>query len=120
MMVTELKRGESKSASLSVVSDSLQPHGLCSPWSSPGKNTGVGSHSLLLGIFPTQGLNPGLPHCKWILCQLIHKRSSVTVQSSLYLTLYMFILKHHLSLPEDLKRHDYNLTDIPERFLEIK
>ena len=34
----------------------------CSPWESPGKNTGVGYHFLLLGIFPTQGLNPGLLH----------------------------------------------------------
>ena len=39
----------------------LQPQGLCSPWDSPGQNTGVGSCSLLQGIFPTQGLNPGLP-----------------------------------------------------------
>ena len=37
------------------------------PWNSPEKNTGVGSHSLLQGIFPTQGLNPGLPCCRWIL-----------------------------------------------------
>ena len=41
-MVTELERGESESASRSVVSDYLQPHGLYSPWSSPGQNTGVG------------------------------------------------------------------------------
>ena len=34
-------------------------HGLYSPWNSPGQNTGVGSCSLLQGIFPTQGLNPG-------------------------------------------------------------
>ena len=34
---------------------------------SPGKNTGVGCHGLLPGIFPTQGLNPGLPHCRLIL-----------------------------------------------------
>ena len=39
---------------------------LC-PWSSPGKNTGVGSHSFLQGIFLTQGLNPGLLCCKQIL-----------------------------------------------------
>ena len=45
--------GESRS----VVSDSLY-----SPWKSPGQNIGVGSRSLLQGIFPTQGLNPGLPH----------------------------------------------------------
>ena len=44
----------------SVVSDSLQPHRLYSPWNSPGLNTGVGSLSLLQGMFPTQGLNPGL------------------------------------------------------------
>ena len=34
---------------------------------SPGKNTGVGCHALLQGIFLTQGLNPDLPHCGWIL-----------------------------------------------------
>ena len=51
------------------------PHGLYSPWNSPGQNTGVGSLSLLQGIFPTQGLNPGLPHCRQILYQLNHKGS---------------------------------------------
>ena len=51
--------------------------GLYSPWNSPGQNTGVGSSlSLLQGIFPTQGLNPGLLHCRQILYQLSHKRSS--------------------------------------------
>ena len=59
----------------SVVSDSLQPHGLYSPWNSPGQNTGVGSLSLLQGIFPTQGLNPGLPHYRKILYQLSHQGS---------------------------------------------
>ena len=49
--------------SRSVVSDSLQLRGLRSPWNSPGQNTGVGSHSLLRGIFPTQGSNLGLLHC---------------------------------------------------------
>jgi len=39
------------------VSDPWQSHGQYSPWNSPGQNTGVGSHSLLQGIFPTQGLN---------------------------------------------------------------
>ena len=47
---------------------------LC-PWNPPGKNTRVGSLSLLQGIFPTQGLNPGLPHCRWILYQLSHQGS---------------------------------------------
>ena len=42
---------------------------------SPGQTTGVGSRSLLQGIVPTQGLNPGLPHCRWILWQLSHQGS---------------------------------------------
>ena len=62
-----------ESESCSVVSDSLWPHGLYSPWNSPGQNTGVGSLSLLQGIFPTQGSNPGLLHCRWILYQLSHE-----------------------------------------------
>ena len=47
----------------------------CSAWNSPGQNTGGGSLSLLQGIFPTQGSNPGLLHCKWNLCLLSHKGS---------------------------------------------
>ena len=58
------------SESRSAMSDSLQRHGLYSPWNSPDQNTGVGSLSLLQGIFPRQGLNPGLWHCRWILYQL--------------------------------------------------
>ena len=59
----------------SVVSNSLRPHilqptRLFCPQDSPGKNTGVGCHSLFQRIFPTQGLNPGLLHCRWILYQL--------------------------------------------------
>ena len=48
-------------------------YGLYSPRNSPGQNTGVKSLSLLQGIFPTQGSNPGLPHCRQILYQLSHK-----------------------------------------------
>ena len=61
------------SESHSVTSDSLWPQGLYSPWNSPGQNTGVGSCSLLQGIFLTQGSNSGLPHCRQILYQLSHK-----------------------------------------------
>ena len=64
-----------ESASHSVMSISLRPHRLYSPWNSLGQNTGVGSRPLLQGIFPTQGLNPGLPHCRWILYQLSHQGS---------------------------------------------
>ena len=55
------------------MSDSLWSQGLYSPWNSPGQNTGVGRLSLLQGIFPTQGSDSGLPHCRWILYQLSHK-----------------------------------------------
>ena len=63
------------SESCSVMSESLWPHRLYSPWNYPSQNTGVGSLSLLQGIFPTPGPNPGLPHCRRILYQLSHKRS---------------------------------------------
>ena len=53
----------------------LWPHGLYSPWNSPDQNTGVGILSLLQVIFLTQGSNPGLQHCRWVLYQLSHKGS---------------------------------------------
>ena len=46
-----------------------------SPWNSPGQNTGVGSLSLVQGMFPTPGLNPGLPHCRQIPYQLSYQGS---------------------------------------------
>ena len=64
-----------ESESRSVMSDSLKPHGLYSSRNSPDQITGVGSLSLLQGIFPTQGWSPGLPHCRWILYQLSQKGS---------------------------------------------
>ena len=71
---------ESESVSCSVVCYSLRPHGLeptrlLRPWNSPGKNTGVGYHFLLQGIFETQGLNLHLPHCRQILYHLSHQES---------------------------------------------
>ena len=73
------------SESLSVVSNSLQPHGLYSPWDSPGQNTGVGSLSVLQGIFPTQGSNRGLLHCGQIIYQLSHKGSPRILEWAAYL-----------------------------------
>ena len=65
--------GKVKVKRRSVMSDSATPW--TSPWNSPSQNTGVGSLSLLQGIFPTQESNPGLLHCRWILFQLSHKGS---------------------------------------------
>ena len=71
LIISVCLKCDSESVSHSVVSDSLGPHGLQStrllyPWDSPDMNTGVGCHFLLQGIFPTQGLNLGLLHCRQI------------------------------------------------------
>ena len=68
-LIWGLKSAKGVSESHLVMSD------LCNPMDSPGENTGVGSLSLLQGIFPTQGLNTGLPHCRWMFYQLSHKGS---------------------------------------------
>ena len=64
------------------MSNSLEPHGLYSPLNPPGQNTGMGSCSLLQGIFPTQGSNPGFPYCRQILYQLSHQGREALRHSS--------------------------------------
>ena len=61
----------------SLQSHGLEPTGLLYPWNSPGKDTGVGCHFLLQGIFPTQGSNPDLLHCRQTLYCLSHQGSFV-------------------------------------------
>ena len=68
-MKRELERSHS------VVSNSLRPHGLYSPWNSSSQNTGVDSLSLLQEIFPTQESNQSLLHCRQILYQLSYQGS---------------------------------------------
>ena len=68
--------------------DSLRPHGLqptrlLHPWDFPGKDTAVGCHFLLQGIFPTQGSNPGLLQCRQILYRLSYKLSQKTQPKAL-------------------------------------
>ena len=77
--------------SLSVLSDSLQPHGLkpaniCS-WNSLGKNTVVGCHSLLQGIFLTQESNLGLLHGRQILYCLSHREAPIWLYNSYFWTM---------------------------------
>ena len=76
----ERQESESESVNCWVMSNSLQPSGLQPtrllwPWNFPDKNTRVGSHSLLLGIFPTQEQNLGLLLFRWILYSLSHHGS---------------------------------------------
>ena len=59
----------------STLCDLMEPTWLLCPWTSPSKNTGVGSHSLLQWIFPTQGSKLALLHCRWILHLLSHQGS---------------------------------------------
>ena len=71
--------------SLQSCPNSLRPYGLQTirllcPWDSPGKNTGVGRHAFHQGIFPTQGLNPHLLHCRQILYPLSHLGSLCIIQ----------------------------------------
>ena len=74
------------SVNLLVMSDSLQPHGLSParllcPWDSPGKNTEMGCHFLLQGVFPTQGSNLDLPHAgSFFTVALLENISNVTVE----------------------------------------
>ena len=89
------------SESRSVVSNSLRPHGLCSPWISPGQNTGVGTLSLLQGIFPTQESNRGLLHCRRILYQLSpgeYNLSLVINKNHFYFLSPISISLHFISL----------------------
>ena len=65
-------KSEVKWESLSYAQLFATPWTIHSPWNSPGQNTGMGGLSLLQ-IFPTQGSNPGLLHCRWILYQLSYQ-----------------------------------------------
>ena len=85
--------------SCSVVSSSWQPHVPYSPWNSLGLNTGVGSLSLLQGIFPTQGSNSGLPHCRQILHHLSHQKAHFSL-SHTHTHTHVFLGK----IPSGLRR----------------
>ena len=80
----------------------LRPRGLYGPWNSPGQITGVGSLSLLQGIFPTQGSNWVFLRCRRILYQLSHQGSPG--RSSLLLKHRAFRVKLHLQITNAGKR----------------
>ena len=76
----------------SVIFSSLRTHGLyltklCCPWNSPGEYIGVGCLSILQGIFPNQGSNPGLLHCRQILYHLSQQGSPLFLSPSLFIYL---------------------------------
>ena len=99
--------------SCSVVSTSLRPKDcsplglrLLCPWNLPGKNTSVSCHSLLQAIFRTQGLNPGLPHCRQILYHLSHQGSPYTLLLSSIMHVITFP-----SLSFSFPSHHWNILD---------
>ena len=97
------------SESCSVMSDSLRCHGLYSPWNSPGQIPGVGSLSLLQGIFPTQESNPHL-HCMQILYQLSHLGSPYTVKAMIF-SVVMYLFESWTLKKADCERTDaFKLT----------
>ena len=97
------------------------PTRLLCPWDSPGKNTGMGCHSLLQGIFPIQGSNPGLLHCRQILYYLSHqgspshalKRSKSIGLLSLFLKKCMTWNKHERNKTKQLRRKEPTLGTQP-------
>ena len=111
---------DGESNSRSVVSHSSQPLELYSPWNSPGQNTGVSSLSLLQGIFPTQGSNPGLLHCRQVLYQLNYEGSPIrkyqfnSVQSLSRVLLFVtsWIAARQASLSITNSRSSLRLTPI--------
>ena len=75
-------------APLSMEHSRQEPTRLLCPWNSPGKNTEVGSHSRLQGIFPTQGLNPDFLHWRQILYCLSHQGIHI-LNSAVFLLIHM-------------------------------
>ena len=89
------------------------PPGFSVRGDSPGKNMGVGCHALLQGIFATQGSNPGLPHCRWILCHLSHQGCYVGIHacaqlfSRVRLFVTSWIIAPQASLSMGFSRQEY-------------
>ena len=81
----------------SVVSDSVTPQ-----TAPPGKDTGVGCHSLLQGIFPTQGLNPGHLHCRRILYRPSHQGTSLWISNCGHITLELIFLENTSLLEKEM------------------
>ena len=84
------------------------PARLLCPWNSPGQNFGGGWHSLFQGIFPTQGLNPGLLHCRWVLHCLSHQGSPFYFKVSAFPFHHQAAFLRSVSLPMKFYHKAYN------------
>ena len=95
--ICQEKKKKASSLGTAIVSNSLRPHGLwptrlLRPWDSPGTSTGVGCPFLLQEIFPTQGQNPGLPHCRQT---LYHLSLQGSLKDQVNQTKLLFIWRNH-------------------------
>ena len=81
---------------------------------SPSKNTGVGNHSLLQGIFLTHGWNPGLLHCRQILYHLNHRGSQLTSFKNMYYVCILYI--SHFFLPGETRKNRF----LPSWYLQTR
>ena len=102
IMAIDRSENESQIVSCSVVSNSLPSHGLqptrlLHPWNFPDKSTGVGYHFFLQGIFPTQGSNPGLLHCRQTLYCLTHQGRPLNMPGNLKSSAIITILETVIS-----------------------
>ena len=105
------------SVSCSVVSDSLQPHGLqptriLCPWDSLGKDTGVGCHALLQGISLTERLNPSLLPCRQILYHLSHPGSPYISCTQYFLSFVWFQHQPWWTAPLQADSHTSGLITV--------
>ena len=100
---------------LFVTPTDYSPPGSSVHGNSPGKNTGVNCYFLLQWIFPTQGSNPGLPHCRWILYHLSHQGSIINYTNYLWtpknLTLSNWLKAFNLQLFKFLSKRMFKIRD---------
>ena len=96
--------------------DCMWPTKLLSPWDSPGKNTGVGCHSLLQGIFPTQGLNLCLLHCRQIPYCLSHQEIPVCIEGDANNIWQLIWHRHATSTARESRLHCKHLEHLTGMF----
>ena len=89
-----------------------------SPWDSPGKNTGVGSHFLLQGIFQTQVSNLGLLHCRQILYCLSHQGRVLIFGNFIWLELLRLLRQVDMLWYQGLYEGMFDITDSLSRWIK--
>ena len=113
VLVTQWKKWVTQSCRTLCVPVDYTPPGSSVHGDSPGKNSGVGGHALFQGIFPIQGSNPCLPHCRQILYRLSQQGSPLATQKGLFIVDSLFNFKDYWTQWHEtlIKRWFKNLFD---------